>query len=432
MSRPGLDLDHVLDLLDLGVVVGLLTDGDGGGTLRFAHDLARTTIEATLPAARLARLHAAAVDAIESVHGDAPTHVHALARHALGAVPVTGPERALDHVVASGRAAQWALDLDTAAKQYQAATELLSAQPRHDAARRSRLSLIGAQTGFLIHGRTAAVDEGFRVARTHNEGLGGDNEIWAAMGWGSYTALWGDLDTTAGCAQWLRGLRPDAVDTRRAVSAARYLEAFGAWAGSVDTARAGLTESLAEPGFGVGLAIRRGVLGVLDVIAGHPDEALVDAAAAMQEATHGERWSGRASEPPGAGPWVAAWTGSFAALAAALVADRGAAIIDIVDRAMAAGGGIRFTDRVLAACREAARALDGDAEALDRLAECRAALAAADDGLFGAPLRIVELRVRITNGWPVDRIEADIIAEIRRSGQIGWQPVLDDVLTTAG
>ena len=428
----GLDLDHVLDLLDLGIVVGILADGDGAGTLRFAHDLARTTIEATLATARRARLHAAAVDAIEAVHGDAPSHVHALARHALGAVPVTGPERALDHVVASGRAAQWALDLDTAAKQYQAAAELVSTQPRHDAALRSRLALIGAQTGFLIHGRSAAVDEGFRVARTYNEGLGGDQEIWAALGWGSYTALWGDLDTTADCARWLRGLGPDAVDTQRAVSAARYLEAFTAWAGSVDTAHTELAESLAEPGFGVGPAIRRGILAVLDVIAGLRDEAIGDAAAAMREATSGESWSGRGPEPPGSGPWVAAWTGSFASLALALVADRGERILDVVERALATGGGIRFTDRVLAACGEAARALDGDAGALDRLTDGRAALAAADDGLFEVPLAIVELRVRARNRRPVDRLGTEISAAIRRTGQVGWKPVFDELAGNRG
>ncbi|MDW3213639.1 MAG: BTAD domain-containing putative transcriptional regulator [Ilumatobacteraceae bacterium] len=423
----GLDLDPVLDLLDLAVVVGLLTEGGTATTFRFTHDLLRTTVEATLPAARRARLHAAAVGAIEAIHGDAPSHVHALARHALAAVVVTGPQAAIDHVIASGRAAQWALDLDTAAKQYQSASELVSAQPRHDAALASRLSIIGAQTGFLIHGRTAAVEASFRSVRSHHEGRGGDRELWAALGWGSYAPLWGDFEAAAECAGWLRSLDDGRVDVQRAISAARYLEAFGAWTGSIETARPGLDASIGEPNFGVGPAIRRGLLAVLDVIAGQGDEAFGTAAIAMRDATLGGAWSGRAAEPPGTGPWVAAWTGAFAALALALVSDEGLPIRDVVQSARTTGAGIRFTDLVLAAAAHAADALDGDDGAIEQLADARAALAAGDDGLFGLPLSIVELRVRQCHRRAGTRFGSEISAEIRRTGQTGWQPVLDAV-----
>lgn len=61
------------------------------------------------------------------------------------------------------------------------------------------------------------------------------------------------------------------------------------------------------------------------------------------------------------------------------------------------------------------------------LADARAALAAGDDGLFGLPLSIVELRVRRCHRRAGTRFGSEISAEIRRTGQTGWQPVLDAV-----
>ncbi len=413
-----LDLDEVHDLIELGVVVGLLTDESG---LRFAHDLVRNTIESTLTKLRLARLHHAAVDALVTVHGDDRSRVHAIARHALGAVPVTGPAPAVEHLIASGRASHWALDLRAAIQHFQLATELAAADPHGDPTIHARFLLVRAQLEFLIDGRTPQIVDTFRRAREELTGEGGEYEVSAALAWGSYSALWGDLATTAEQASALRKITGPAAAA--AASSADYLDAYAGWAGNVDAARRALEASIVPNAFAVGEAIRRGVLSVLDVLADRPDAARDNAAAAIRIAVDARgTWSGRSSRgaAPDTGPWVAAWAGSFAAVASCLVSDSGEDPRAVVDAAQSVGGGIRFTDLVLDACSHAAAALDGDTTAIGRLSAGRHALAEAGDGLFGIPLAVIELRCRAALGDRGDELRAATEAAIAAAGQLAW------------
>lgn len=419
-----LDVDEVHDLLELGVVVGLLTD-DGGW--RFAHDLARTSIERTLTSVRLARLHAAAVTALVARYPNDGARVHAIARHALGAVPATGPGPAVEHLIASGRSAQMALDLTTALEQYQRAAELTDAAPDGDPTIPARFALVRAQLEFLIGGRTASVEHGFRTARAALAGEGGEYEVAAALAWGSYSALWGELATTAEQAGTLRAITGAAAGA--ATSAADYLDAYVALTGDVEHARRALEDSITPDAFAVGAAIRRGLLAVLDVLVGDSDAARANAAEAVRIAVEPRRtWTGRSPRgaAPDSGPWVAAWAGSLAAVVTCLVADSGDEVRPVVAAARAAGGGIRISDLILDACASLADALDGDAAAVDHVAASRQALTDAGDGLFGIPLAIAELRGRSCTRLPTEDLDAEIAARIDASGQFAWRRLVEE------
>lgn len=102
VDRPVTD---VLGELDDAARAGLVVaDPEVAGRYTFAHALIRQTIDATLGAARTARLHAAVADAMETggiVRGDAAV----LARHFGHAVALLGPDKTIEYSIRAGHEA---------------------------------------------------------------------------------------------------------------------------------------------------------------------------------------------------------------------------------------------------------------------------------------------------------------------------------------
>lgn len=95
------DPDAGLDALEIGVVSGLLVE-PGPGRVRFSHALVCDTLYEDVPKLRRARLHAAALEALERIR---PDDVVPLGHHALAAGTAVDPARALDRVEAAARSA---------------------------------------------------------------------------------------------------------------------------------------------------------------------------------------------------------------------------------------------------------------------------------------------------------------------------------------
>ncbi|MGY1722771.1 BTAD domain-containing putative transcriptional regulator [Blastococcus sp. SYSU DS0533] len=97
----GHDPDELLDALETAVLAGLLVE-PAPGQVRFSHALVRDTLYEDLPLMRRARVHAAALAALEARGADATT----LAHHAVaGAGPATATD-AVPYVVAAAREAE--------------------------------------------------------------------------------------------------------------------------------------------------------------------------------------------------------------------------------------------------------------------------------------------------------------------------------------
>ena len=90
----------VHEAVDVAVRAGLLTAAPSG--FRFAHALVREALLESIGPVRRAATHARLAVALESEPGTPP---EVLARHFLGAVPVTGAERAVRYAIAAGERA---------------------------------------------------------------------------------------------------------------------------------------------------------------------------------------------------------------------------------------------------------------------------------------------------------------------------------------
>src|SRR6266545_5392036 len=139
-----LDGEPALEAVEAAVVAGLVAEDDQAvGRYRFAHALVGETIYAQLSRARRARLHARVGEALLRLHGPGdPGHVPELAQHAGAAVPVTGAEAALPHVLAAAGHAIARLAYEQAEQQLRRALQLLGPMP--PSAERTRREL-GAQ-----------------------------------------------------------------------------------------------------------------------------------------------------------------------------------------------------------------------------------------------------------------------------------------------
>jgi tetratricopeptide (TPR) repeat protein len=121
-----LQFDHALDLIDVAVAAGVVTERPGAvERFQFAHALVQEAIHDTLSPLRRARLHSLIADALEEVAGDRarPTEV---AHHRYEAVAVSGPSRAIAAAGRASAAAQAALAYEVAEDHLRRALALLA------------------------------------------------------------------------------------------------------------------------------------------------------------------------------------------------------------------------------------------------------------------------------------------------------------------
>ncbi|SEL61480.1 Transcriptional regulatory protein, C terminal [Blastococcus sp. DSM 46786] len=122
----GHDPDELLDALETAVLAGLLVE-PAPGQVRFSHALVRDTLYEDLPLMRRARVHAAALAALEARDADAT----ALAHHAVAAAGPSTAAAAVPYVVAAAREAEQLGAHADAARQWATALRLLElAGPR--------------------------------------------------------------------------------------------------------------------------------------------------------------------------------------------------------------------------------------------------------------------------------------------------------------
>ncbi|MCF6743969.1 transcriptional regulator [Blastococcus sp. KM273128] len=115
----GHDPDELLDALETAVLAGLLVE-PAPGQVRFSHALVRDTLYEDLPLMRRARVHAAALAALEARGADATT----LAHHAVAAAGPATAADAVRYVVAAAREAEGLGAHADAARQWATALRL--------------------------------------------------------------------------------------------------------------------------------------------------------------------------------------------------------------------------------------------------------------------------------------------------------------------
>jgi DNA-binding SARP family transcriptional activator len=124
-SVVDLAAESLLVLLEEASAEKLLVDArGGGGRLTFAHALIRDTLYQSLGAARRARLHRRAAEALESLYGDDETHLTELAHHLVNAVPLGDADRAAGYAARAGDRAALLLAFEEALRLYAVAADL--------------------------------------------------------------------------------------------------------------------------------------------------------------------------------------------------------------------------------------------------------------------------------------------------------------------
>jgi eukaryotic-like serine/threonine-protein kinase len=143
----GVSEEQVLDQLDEAMAARVVAEVPGApGALRFAHVLIRDTLYYRLTAARRARLHRLAVEALESAYGERPgPHLAELAHHAMAGSEFDKGRR---YAWRAGDRAIELLAYEEAARLYESALEALDvAAPDDEGARCELLLSLGeAQT----------------------------------------------------------------------------------------------------------------------------------------------------------------------------------------------------------------------------------------------------------------------------------------------
>ena len=179
----GVPVEELLDTLDEAMVARVVSDLPGGAArMRFAHVRIRDTLYEGLTAARRARLHREAAEALEAVYGEDPgPHLAELAHHSLaGAVFDKGlgyASRAADRALAL-------LAFEEAARLYTTAVEALDrVRPSDDGARCQLLLSLGEAEALA--GNMTAAKRAFLDAADRARSLGLARELAeAAAGYG--------------------------------------------------------------------------------------------------------------------------------------------------------------------------------------------------------------------------------------------------------
>ena len=128
-TAAGLELDRALDLVDLAVAAGVVTEEPSAPErFQFSHALVQETLCEAGTRLRRARLHGLVADALEQVAGTAAPATE-VAYHLYESVAVTGPARAIAAAIRASASAQAALAYEMAEHQLQRALELVVTVP---------------------------------------------------------------------------------------------------------------------------------------------------------------------------------------------------------------------------------------------------------------------------------------------------------------
>jgi tetratricopeptide (TPR) repeat protein len=154
-----LDTDGTLGLVEAAVAGGLVAEHPRSpGVFRFNHDLVRETILEGLTAARRAMLHARIAEALEAVYGDAGRPIE-IAYHFSEAASVTGPGRAVPHILRAAESAIASLAYEQAGAQLDRALQLVDAMPTGPERDRRELDIYLRRNTLTIMTRGYAAPE---------------------------------------------------------------------------------------------------------------------------------------------------------------------------------------------------------------------------------------------------------------------------------
>jgi DNA-binding SARP family transcriptional activator len=219
------DLDDALDLVDVGVAAGVVTQQPAAvERFQFSHALVQQTIYQELTGLRRARLHGLVAEALEETDADQARAIE-VAHHLYEAVAVAGPVRA---IVAAGRAsaaAQAALAYEVAEDHLRRALALVATLPAGTERDRHELDVL-VQLATLL-----SVVKGIAVPETATA-WGRATELCRAVEdqrrlllslWGLLTFAWasGDMDAARTLAEHILHLGRSSSDP--AVSATAHL-----------------------------------------------------------------------------------------------------------------------------------------------------------------------------------------------------------------
>jgi DNA-binding SARP family transcriptional activator len=175
--------DELLEVLDDAIEARVVMDVPGtADRLRFAHVLIRDTLYDSLTATRRMRLHRQAVEALESLHGDAPgAYLAELAHHSLAGREL---ENGLAYARRAGDRAFALFAYEEAARLYETALEpLAAAHPDDDEARCGLLLSLGEARSRA--GDSSGAKQSFLAAAAIAERTGLGRELArAAAGYG--------------------------------------------------------------------------------------------------------------------------------------------------------------------------------------------------------------------------------------------------------
>ena len=414
-----LDEDEVVDLFELAAVAGVLAERpDRPGVYRFAHDIVRESILDGLPGTRRARLHQRVLDATIALQGDNRSTAHEIARHAVGAVAVSGALPAVERLMASARVAHGDLAIALAERQVRLAEELLDQVPPSRERDRFEVQVQSRLGQLLVHSSGDLAEANRR--QLHALRLCPDEEVDLLCGvllnTGCYSPLAGDF--AAGVAAGERLLRVARKDSLAWQAAAHYVLSMAVWQGDVQSALAHADSAVdaaaradsAEPWTGVPAPVMAAHRALVLSLAGRSDwraqiRASIDASVRAHE------------------DWTLCWSGAFGVVAA-FASDDPTTCLEIAEAAETAIATLGYTAPVLAA--GVAWAKGGDP---DDIAAAAAQLAAMHDGMFRGPVLTMLAATRAATGDAAGARAAIDEAEqvVMRVGALGWLPVVHRV-----
>jgi DNA-binding SARP family transcriptional activator len=424
-------IDELLDLFELATVDGLLSEeSDDPGVYRFNHDLVRDALYDDLSGLRRARLHSQAVDAILAVHGDTPALAHELARHAVAAVPHTGPDTAVERLGASARVAHRQLAVDLAERQLRLALSLLDAAPDTAERRRVAAELESRLAQIQLHLRGNPAEAAARIQRALDlcPPHAVDDYVEILIAQAIVASLCGDLAVAASSSAEALVLARRQGD-RLASSDAEYCYGLIAWSGQVQEGVDSLARSVATAeqleaevgppvGVHVPLATKRGLLAIALTLQGDLERADRATRDGMDRAVR-------------EGPWTLSWSAAWTAFAAVLAGDA-EGVLRTCDAVTEQARGLAYTDALLDACRAWARAVNGSGPATG-LDEPRRRLAEIGEGLMAVPLAALAAELRLDSGDVAGAV--DLLTSARRqaesTGPSTWLAEIDRLLARA-